>query len=55
MNQANQIPAPVLASKYKSKKEIWHLLTADAHIYLCDYRSVTIYYLSDIASGKKKQ
>ena len=55
VRNAHQVPASQLASKYKSKKEIWHLLTADSSIYLCDYRCLTIYFLADIAAGRKRQ
>ena len=54
-NNVRQVAASQLASKFKSKKEVWHLLTADATIYLCDYRCLTIYYLADIAAGRRKQ
>ena len=46
--------AAAFASKFKSKREIFLLLTIDCHAYLPHYQTVTIYFLKDLISGKKK-
>jgi hypothetical protein len=52
--QAKSITAAEFASKFKSKKEIFNFLTIDCHAYLCNADNVTVYFLKDLISGKKK-
>ena len=49
-----KISAQAFAAKFKSKKEIYQLLTVDAKAYLPTYDCITIFFLKDIISGKKK-
>ena len=42
------------AAKFKSKREIYQLLTVDASSYLPNYDSITIYFLKDLIAGNKK-
>ena len=42
------------ASKFKSKREIYTFLTVDGKAYLPPHDNVTIYFLKDLMSGKKK-
>jgi hypothetical protein len=48
------ITSAEFAAKFKSKREIYQLLTVDAGAYLSSYDSLTIYFLKDLISGKKK-
>jgi len=48
------ISAQAFAAKFKSKKEIYQLLRVDAKAYLPNYETITIFFLKDIISGKKK-
>jgi hypothetical protein len=41
-------------AKYKSKREVYFFLTVDVEAFLPHYDTVTIYFLKDIVSGKKK-
>lgn len=50
----NRVTAAMFAAKYRSKKEVFQFLTVDAKAYLCPFDTVTIYFLKDLASGKKK-
>ena len=52
--QPQRIPYTAFASKFKSKKEIYQLLTVDVRAYLPSYDTITIYFLKDIISGAKK-
>ena len=42
-------------AKYQSKRECYNFLTVQVEIYLPAYETVTIYFLKDIISGKKKR
>ena len=42
-------------AKYKSKRECYNFLTVQVEVYLPAYETVTIYFLKDIISGKKKR
>jgi hypothetical protein len=46
--------ASEFASKAKSKREIYVFLSINVMAYLPDYETVTIYFLKDLISGKKK-
>ena len=52
--ESQQISAQAFAAKFKSKREVYQLLTVDAKAYLPPYDCVTIYFLRDLISGKKK-
>ena len=49
-----KISAKEFAAKFKSKYEVYRFLTVDAHCYLSPYTTVSIYFLKDLAAGKKK-
>ena len=49
-----QVSAKEFAAKYKSKKECYDFLTVSVGAYLCDKENLTIYFLKDMISGKKK-
>ena len=49
-----QIQAQAFASKFKSKREIYLLLTVDAKAYMPPYETITIYFLKDLIAGNKK-
>ena len=49
-----QVTATAFASKYKSKREVFNFLTMDVKAYLPSYETVSIYFLKDLVSGKKK-
>jgi hypothetical protein len=49
-----QISATAFAAKFKSKREVYQLLTVDAQAYLPSYDSITVYFLRDLISGTKK-
>lgn len=51
--QRVQVSAKEFASKFKSKYEIYCFLTVEAKCYLSPYNTVSIYFLKDLASGKK--
>lgn len=53
MSNSN-ISAQAFAAKFKSKREIYTLLTVEAKAYLPNYDSITIYFLKDLICGKKK-
>ena len=42
------------ASKYESKREVYNFLASAVGAYLAGYENVSIYFLRDIVSGKKK-
>ena len=53
--QANvKINAAAFAAKAKSKREIYAILTIDCKAYLPKLEVITIYFLKDLLSGKKK-
>ena len=54
-NNTHQVAATTLASKFRSKREIYQMLTVEARIYCAPFNAVTIYWLRDIASGRKRQ
>jgi hypothetical protein len=41
-------------AKYKSKREIFTFLTVECGAFLPAYDTVTIYFLKDLLSGRKK-
>ncbi len=52
--QKQSITSAEFSAKFKSKKEVYNFLTIDCHAYLCCADNVTIYFLKDLISGKKK-
>ena len=59
-NQAQQIPQKVrtsakeFASKFSTKRECFTFLTIDCKAYLPSYDTLTIYFMKDLITGKKK-
>ena len=49
-----KVTAAAFSSKFRSKKEIYVFLTVDVRAYLPNYDNLTIYYLKDLVSGKRK-
>ena len=52
-NNGQQITAAEFAAKFKSKKEVYQLLTIDVGAYLPPYQLVTIYFLKELIAGRK--
>ena len=52
--QKKSITAATFASKFRSKREIYVFLTVDVKAYLCNCDSLTIYFLKDLVTGKRK-
>ena len=50
----HRITAAQFAAKYKSKRECYNFLAIDVGAYLPAYDTITIYFLKDLVSGKKK-
>ena len=50
----NRVTTSQFAAKFKSKREVFNFLTVEAKAYLCNVDSLTIYFLRDLAAGKKK-
>ena len=54
INVQHKITSFEFAAKFKSKREIFQLLTIDAGAYLPNYDCLTIYFLKDLIGGTKK-
>ena len=52
--QKRQVTAAAFASKFRSKREIYVFLTVDVKAYLCNCDNLTIYFLKDLVTGKRK-
>ena len=52
--EKTQISAQAFAAKFKSKREVYNLLTVDCKAYLPQYETITIYFLRDMVGGQKK-
>ena len=52
--EQQRVTAAQFAAKFRSKREIFTFLTVEAKAYLSNVDSLSIYYLRDLASGKKK-
>ena len=52
--QIAQISSKEFSAKYNSKREIYNFLATDVGVYLPPYDNVTIYFLKELMSGKKK-
>ena len=48
------VTVAAFASKFRSKTEIYSFLTLDAACYLPASHTLTVYFLKDLVSGKKK-
>lgn len=48
------ISSKEFAAKYRSKREIYNFLACDVGIYLPPYDNITIYFLKELMSRKKK-
>ena len=53
-NQKVEVSAKLFAAKYQSKREVYNFLAVDVGVYLPHFDQVTIYFLKDLAHGKKK-
>ena len=53
-NQNSKITASAFSAKFKSKREVYLLLSLDVRAYLPSFTTVTIYFLKDLVSGAKK-
>ena len=49
-----KVSSKEFAAKYKSKRETYNFLACDVGAYLPPYENVTIYFLKELMSGKKK-
>ena len=54
IGQKRQVTSATFSSKFRSKKEIYVFLTVDVKAYLCNCDNLTIYFLKDLVSGKRK-
>ena len=54
LNVKQNVTAATFASKFRSKREIYVFLTVDVKAYLCNCDNLTIYFLKDLISGKRK-
>ena len=52
--QKREVTAAAFGAKFRSKREIYVFLTVDARAYLCNCDNLTIYFLKDIVTGKRK-
>ena len=53
-NKNVKVNAKTVAAKFKSKREVWNFLSFDADAFLPAEHCVTIYFMKDLLSGKKK-
>ena len=53
--RVTKVSAKAFRAKYKSKKEIYNFLACDVGVYLPHSDNVTIYFLKELMSGKKKR
>ena len=49
-----QVTAAAFAAKFRSKREIFTFLTVEFKAYLCPFECLTIYFLRDLATSRKK-
>ena len=52
--QQTQVTTATFSSKFRSKREIYVFLPVDAKAYLPNCANVTIYFLKDLVTGKRK-
>ena len=48
------ITSKEFSAKYRSKREIYNFLATDVGVYLPAYDNITIYFLKEILTKKKK-
>ena len=53
-SQPQHLAAASFAAKFASKKELLNFLSVEVGAYLCSHEMLTIYFLKDLVSGKKK-
>ena len=53
-SQRVSISAQEFRAKYNSKRECFNFLSVDCKAYLSSFDTVTVYFLKDVISGKKK-
>ena len=53
--QLVEVSAKGFAAKYSSKREVYNFLAVDVGVYLPHFDQITIYFLKDLAHGKKKR
>ena len=53
-NRNEKVSSKDFAAKYQSKRETYNFLACDVGVYLPPYDNVTIYFLKELMSGKKK-
>ena len=49
-----QVTAAAFGSKYRSKQEVYSFLAVDCNAFLPPYKTLTIYFLKEVANGEKK-
>ena len=52
--QKTEVTAATFSSKFRSKREIYVFLTVDVKAYLPNCDNVTIYFVKDLVTGKRK-
>ena len=52
--QKTKLTTATFQSKFRSKKELYVFLTVDAKAYLCNCDNLTVYFLKDLVTGKRK-
>lgn len=53
-SKKQSVTAATFASKFRSKREVYVFLTVDVKAYLCNCDNLTIYFLKDLVTGKRK-
>ena len=54
-SSSQQLAAASFAAKFASKKELFNFLSVEVGAYLCSHEVLTVYFLTDLVSGKKKR
>ena len=50
-----EVSVKLFSAKYNSKREVYNFLAVDVGVYLPHFDQITIYFLKDLAHGKKKR
>ena len=53
-HQKTAVTAAAFGAKFRSKREIYVFLTVDVKAYLCSCDCLTVYFLKDLVTGKRK-
>ena len=53
--RTQRVSVKEIAAKYSTKIELYKFLAARNNVYLPHHRHVTVYFLKDVMSGKKKR